>query len=280
MKQLLTFTIIAILTASCSTHQDEWYHIQQLDNSTYIISEPHSSQGNSSYLIIGEKDAILLDAGTGENNRQSMAQIADSLSPVPVTLLLSHFHFDHIGGASDFNAVGLPALPFLVNRLSADSILTLNKTEVLSDDTISLKVTRQYPVDEAIDLGQRKIEVLHTPGHSKASISLIDHERGYLFTGDLIYNGLLLVDDARAYQQSITAIYKHRDSGYRLFGAHGKPEVKYGYLANVKAAINSYLAHDGSIDSLKSIRFFGTSKQIYKKGDVAFIVGYTDAFIE
>ncbi|MBS2210908.1 MBL fold metallo-hydrolase [Carboxylicivirga mesophila] len=278
MKQLLTFIIIAIITISCSTNQDDWYQIQQLNKRTYSISEPNSSQRNSSFLIIGEKEAILLDAGTGENKMQSMAQVANSLSPVPVTLLLSHFHFDHIGGASDFRKVGLAALPFLANRLSADSILVLTKTEVLSDDTISLKIDRLYPVGEAIDLGNRNIQVLHTPGHSKASIALIDHEQRYIFTGDLIYNDLLLVNNCEAYLQSINTIQEHSNAGYRIFGSHGTPEVDYAHLVKVKEALTAYLADDGSFDSIRNISFFGTPKEVYQKGDVAFIVGYSDVF--
>ncbi|WP_439185168.1 MBL fold metallo-hydrolase [Carboxylicivirga taeanensis] len=278
MKQLLTFTIVAIITASCGTHQGDWYQIQELDRSTYIISEPLSSQRNSCFLIIGEQEAILLDAGTGENKMQSMAQVADSLSPVPITLLLSHFHFDHIGGASDFKAIGLPALPFLMNRLSADSILALTKTDVLSDDTLCLKISKLYSVGTAIDLGKRKIQVLHTPGHSKASITLIDHARRYIFTGDLIYNDLLLINNCEAYLQSINTIDAHSNSGYRIFGSHGTAEVNYKHLAKVKKAILAYQAGDGSFDSIKNLCFFGTPKEVYQKGDVAFMVGYTDVF--
>ena len=44
---------------------------------------------------------------------------------------------------------------------------------------------------EIIDIGDRKIEVLHTPGHSPGHLCFWEQKRGYIFTGDLIYNGTL-----------------------------------------------------------------------------------------
>ena len=40
---------------------------------------------------------------------------------------------------------------------------------------------------ESIDIGGRRIEVLHTPGHSPGHMCFWEKEKGYLYTGDLVY---------------------------------------------------------------------------------------------
>lgn len=63
MKQInyLLFLFLFISTA-CENEKNNWFEIVKLDSKTYIIKEPFSSQNNSCYLIIGEKEAIIFDS--------------------------------------------------------------------------------------------------------------------------------------------------------------------------------------------------------------------------
>ena len=45
--------------------------------------------------------------------------------------------------------------------------------------------------EEIIDLGNRKLKVIHTPGHSQGHCCFYEEERGYFYSGDLIYKGCL-----------------------------------------------------------------------------------------
>jgi len=270
--------ILLIILTSCGKHKNEWYLIKKVDDRTFIISEPKSSQKNSSFLILGSKEAILFDSGTGENKSESIILITRSLTKLPITLLLSHFHFDHIGNISDFNRIGMPEIQLLDNRISVDSLIYLTNSETLTKSTVTLKISKFFTVEKDIDLGNRKIKILPTPGHSKESISIIDSENGLIFTGDLIYNGLLLLDDCNAYVKSINEILENSDSKYRVFGSHGKPEVNYRQLVQIKKAIEIYFADSSSIKPIGQINFFGSTKDIYKIGDVSFIDGYIDAY--
>lgn len=45
---------------------------------------------------------------------------------------------------------------------------------------------------DRVDLGDRTFEVLHLPGHSPGSIALWDEASGVLFSGDAVYDGLLI----------------------------------------------------------------------------------------
>lgn len=275
---VLSVIVFLVISTSCGNQNNDWYRIRKIDNKTYIISEPKSSQSNSCFLILGSKEAILFDSGTGENRSESLNTVLGTLTDLPVTLLLSHFHFDHIGNINEFNCIGIPEIPEVEDKLSGDSLLYLTSEETLVKKRANVKISKRFQVGKDIDLGNRKIKILHTPGHSKESISIIDHENGYVFTGDLIYNGLLLIDDCNAYVNSINQIIEKSTSKYRVFGAHGKPETGYERLFKIKDAIEYYRSDSCSVKPFRQISFFGTTKNVYRIADVSFIDGYTDAF--
>jgi len=270
--------ILFVFSTGCAKKGKYWFLVEKLDDRTYIISEPNSSQGNSSFLIIGDEEAILFDSGTGENEGKGITHITDSITNLPLTLLLSHFHFDHIGNTDEFSLIGIPELSFLKNRFATDSILNLSYEEVLSENTNSLKISKLFPIGTEIDLGNRNIFILHTPGHSKESISIIDKESKYIFTGDLVYNGLLLVNDCNKYVNSINTLINNSDSTFRMFGSHGKPEVDFEQLQKIKDALECFQKPECKPESIKQINFFGSAKDMNNIGGISFIVGYVDVF--
>ena len=81
---------------------------------------------------------------------------------------------------------------------------------------------------EIIDLGDRKIKVIHTAGHSPGHICFWEQERSYLFTGDLIYKDTLFAyypsTDPEAYLQSLEAVAVL--SFKRLFPAHHSLDIQ------------------------------------------------------
>ncbi|MFA8433391.1 MAG: MBL fold metallo-hydrolase [Marinifilaceae bacterium] len=279
MKQIYTYILIlSICFAGCARKAKQWFVVEKLDNKTYVISEPNSSQGNSCFLLLGDREAILFDSGTGENEGKGIARITDTITNLPLTLLLSHFHFDHIGNTEEFSRIGIPELDCFRSRIARDSILNLSCKEVLSENTKSLKVSKCFPVGEEIDLGNRRITILHTPGHSRESISIVDRENKYVFMGDLAYNGLLLVNDCRKYVNSINCLLNRSDSTYRFFGSHGKSEVGFAHLQRIGDALECYQNPEWKPESVKQINFFGVVKDLITVDGVSFIVGYRDVF--
>ena len=72
------------------------------------------------------------------------------------------------------------------------------------------KPTRVLRDGDVIDIGGRRIEVCHTPGHSPGHMCFWEKERGYLFTGDLVYKDTLFAyypsTDPEAYLASLERI--------------------------------------------------------------------------
>ena len=93
------------------------------------------------------------------------------------------------------------------------------------------------PLNTPIDLGNRNIELISLPGHTDESVIVVDHSNKFIFTGDYIYNGELYVfgnAGLAIYEQSVDYLLANFSSDYRLFGAHGTPEVSYYKLQDLK----------------------------------------------
>lgn len=258
MKAKITFFTILLLTiSSCSKSpvstggdddnnppQENWYKTSTLNSGTHIIEEPKSSQANVSYLIKGTTKAIMFDTGSGENkgiNGVKIKYLINKLTDLPITLLLSHFHFDHNQNISEFDKIAFPDLSFLRQKV-VNGIYTFSSEELFSGSyPASTKVTEWLPVNTDIDLGNRIIQLVNIPGHTKESIAIIDKTNKMAFLGDYLYNGPLFLfdkNDINTYKQTVDYLILNLDSEYKLFGAHGFPEVSYSKLKNLQDFIS------------------------------------------
>src|SRR5258708_19036558 len=216
------------------------------------------------------QDVVAFYSGTG--NRDDVP-VVRSLTGFPVTVIPSHLHFDHVGALGRFDHTALIDLPSLRKRADADDgTHKLGRYEFLGFAD-GLPAPR-FAVDAwwfpgtDIDLGGRRLKVLHTPGHTPTCASLYDAERHQLFAGDLIYPGKLYAflpgASRRAYLETTRRLLEIIDPGTRIYTAHvaddpviiAAPEVEVADLRALEAtlvAIDSGKA--GSAGSL-SPRFF------------------------
>lgn len=222
---------------------DDWYAVEALDDSTFIIGEPKSSQYNVSYLIAGSLRALLVDTGSGERpaGTRSMREVAESLTSKPVMPMLTHFHFDHTGDLQSFDGALVLATPELKARADGGK-LQVRATESLAG-AHDLRIQAWVAPGEKIDLGERAIEARATPGHAHESASFIDHVRRYVFTGDFLYQHLgglvafLPGSDVTLYAAEIGKLLQATGDGYRYFGAHGVPEFDAAWTRKVHRAM-------------------------------------------
>jgi hydroxyacylglutathione hydrolase len=202
----------------------DYFIVETLDAATFAIGEPRYYQANYSYLIVGTRRAVLFDAGTGNRD---IVPVVRSLTRVPVTVIPSNLHFDHVGALGRFDHTALVDLPSLRKRAD-DGTLTLGRYEFLGfADGLP---ARSFAVDEwwfpgtDIDLGGRRLRVLHTPGHSPSSVSVYDAERRWLFAGDLIYPGKLYAflpgASRSAYLETTRRLLALLDPATRIYTAH------------------------------------------------------------
>jgi len=228
---------------------DDYFVVEQIDPATYAIGEPRYYQGNYSYLLLGTERAVLLDAGSG--NRDIVA-VVRSLTTLPVTVVPSHLHFDHVGALGRLDRTALLDAGDLRER-AHDGMLELERYEFLGFAD-GLRPPR-FRVDEwwraatLVDLGGRRLTVLHTPGHTPTSMSLYDAERRQLFCGDFIYPGLLYAflpgASRQAYLRTTGQLLAMLDAGTELLTAHladdpgiiAAPRLRMADLRALQAAL-------------------------------------------
>jgi len=215
----------------------DWFTIDKIDDTTYIISEYRHWEETHCYLLIGEKRCLLIDTGLGICNIYEQVR---KLTDKPVTAIATHIHWDHIGGHKyfpDFYA-HRAELPWLNGEfpLSIQTVrdMVVDRCDLPVDFDISAyemfqgTPTKILDGGEIIDIGGREITVLHTPGHSPGHLCFFEAARGYLFTGDLIYKGTLFAyypsTDPKAYLRSLETVAAL--PAKRLFPAHHSLDIK------------------------------------------------------
>uniref|UniRef100_UPI0032E36F58 MBL fold metallo-hydrolase n=1 Tax=Lacrimispora sp. TaxID=2719234 RepID=UPI0032E36F58 len=112
--------------------------------------------------------------------------------------------------------------------------------------------TRVLKDGDTIDLGGRKITVLHTPGHSPGHICFWEADRGYLFTGDLVYKDTLFAyypsTDPQAYLVSLEKIAALPVK--KIFPAHHSLDIQPEIVSRMRDAFSQLKAegrlHHGS----------------------------------
>ncbi|MFQ5920366.1 MAG: MBL fold metallo-hydrolase [Thermoplasmata archaeon] len=140
------------------------------------------------YLVLGQEAALLVDTGTGRRTDLVAGEIEAHLGGRALHyLVLTHRHFDHVGGARD-----LTARYGIEPRISADDAPPLVQGDAGSTGAsyfggsfgpIQVQVIQQ---GEKIDLGDGILEVIATPGHTVGSICLLGDD-GSLYTGDTVF---------------------------------------------------------------------------------------------
>ena len=81
---------------------DNWFTTERIDADTFAISEYKHWEKPHSYLLIGSKQALLIDTGLGISN---IKNVVSKLTSLPIFVVISHAHWDHIGVLGIFNCI-------------------------------------------------------------------------------------------------------------------------------------------------------------------------------
>lgn len=223
-----------------------WFRVYALPNRIFAIHEPWHAQGVISYLILGDDRALLFDTGMGISD---IRPVVSTLTALPVTVVNSHTHFDHIGCNAQYGEVlafdCAQAHAALAHGLSREELAPEVTPEQFyapyppgfSPETFSIQPCRMRPLSDGarLELGGRTLEVLHTPGHSEDSIMLLERSSGLLFAGDTYYPGRLFIyapgSDLLVYRKSMEALLSKLPPLRRLHPSHNLPQDDPARLA-------------------------------------------------
>jgi glyoxylase-like metal-dependent hydrolase (beta-lactamase superfamily II) len=203
-------------SADCGRDTDPVFQAHQLAADTYALRQNKCSSFEAPFLflLLGRETALLIDSGAEPEDgrplpiRETVQAILEERGDGDARLIVahSHNHGDHVYG----------------DRLLA----ARPDTEVLGADLPSVQAAfgiGRWPEDlGAIDLGGRRLAVLPTPGHEPAHVMFHDEATGALFSGDMLYPGLLTVRDWPAFRASAArlAAFARTNPVSHVLGCH------------------------------------------------------------
>jgi glyoxylase-like metal-dependent hydrolase (beta-lactamase superfamily II) len=255
---------------------DQWFEVYKIRPDVFVIYEPHQFEEVISYLIVGSQKAILFDTGMGISNIKA---VIEGLTKLPISVVNSHTHNDHVGDNWRFSDVyGMPTDFARTNAKgsTADAQAELAPGQICgtlptgfdpkSYRTKAFHISHRLHDGERIDLGGRTLEVLTTPGHTPDSIILLDEQNGLLFTGDTFYPGPIYLyrpeTDLDAYVVSVKKMAGLASRLQLLLPAHNVPVAEPSYHPRVLGAIQQVrLGQAKSVpnDGKREYRFEGFS---------------------
>ena len=258
------------------------HQVEKINESTWRINEFNLV---NAFLLEGKKNSALIDTGCGLGEiDKCVKEITDKM----LYVLLTHSHPDHAGGVYHFKS-----LPIYMN--SDDDSLKLwgmrtdngfrrmyietrgprlydgeirNLYSLLPNDNPDCTSFDYINIDDGsiIDLGERTLECIHTPGHTDGSICFLDRKNRLLFSGDTINRSIILMrqpDNStkliKIFHDSLLKIWKHEKEFDSLIIGHGNPILE-------KSIIKDYLE---ITDGLLSGSLRGSYEESgFRKGDV------------
>lgn len=231
---------------------EPWFEIYRIRPGVFALYEPKQFEEVISYLILGEKRAVLFDTGMGVGK---ISAVVGRLTSLPVVVINSHTHFDHVGGNAEFHEIWNRDLPYTrqnmrgqTNQYSRDALSRERLCGALPAgvDATSYSIrpwksSHALRDGERLDLGGRELEIIFTPGHTPDSLALLDRKNGLLFTGDTFYPGPIYLftpeTDFAAYARSVNRLAALQPHLKLLLPAHNVPVAEPFYLHRLAQAV-------------------------------------------
>lgn len=228
-----------------------WFDVKQIDDDTYVISEYGHTEETHCYLLKGSEGSVLIDTGIGVSD---IRKVTDQICSLPVTVLTTHAHWDHIGSHLSYNDIyvhendlewlkgSFPLPEAAVKKMIISGLRTVPENFNIDHYHIPVipDVCSMHEGD-IFDIGNRSITVIHTPGHSPGHCCFYEADREYLYTGDLVYKDRLDANypstDPVKFFESVNKISSLPVK--RVFPGHHDMNISVSLIKDIRDAFSS-----------------------------------------
>jgi glyoxylase-like metal-dependent hydrolase (beta-lactamase superfamily II) len=201
-----------------------------MDNVTMIAG----LAGELCYLIEGREKALLVDGLSGVGSLRAFVR---ELTDLPVELVLTHGHPDHMGAAFEYGRCFLHPDDIAALYESGDAerryafaASGAKDFTLRMEDTVPCVPIVTLPVEDGyiFDLGGAQMEVVAVPGHTWGSIVLLDRAARVVYSGDAVNANTLMFlggTSIEQYRESLLHLQSLADAYDVLWGGHGGVSV-------------------------------------------------------
>ncbi len=223
--------------------------------------------GEQYYLIEGSEKALLIDglAGVG-----SLRAFVRELTDLPVTLVNTHGHVDHIGADFEYGEVCIAPADIALLYAHSDTEMRLGfaksggtfaplPVEPRLDDVTVPGPIKTLPLSDGdiFDLGGVKLEVIAVPGHTNGTVVFLDRALGVVYSGDACNRNTLLFGEESTsieqYKESLLYFQSFEDSFELLWGGHGGAAERKTIIADAIGLCDEIMA--GTDDAVEAMGF-------------------------
>ncbi|WP_010530985.1 MBL fold metallo-hydrolase [Lentibacillus jeotgali] len=179
--------------------------------------------GTNCYIVHNDTDALIIDPG---GNPEAMTNYLTKEQVNPRAILLTHAHFDHIGGVDALRSYY--NIEVYLHDKEAEWLENpeYNGSTSFMGSKIVTKRAEHNLEQGRLAIGSITLKVIHTPGHSPGSVSFLFSDQQLVISGDVLFNqGIGRTDlpggDMSVLERSIRdSLYQLPDS-YTVYPGHG-----------------------------------------------------------
>ena len=241
--------------------KQDYYTICNITDSVFQINMHNHV---FSYLIIGNQKALLIDTGWGTVDIKS---IAESLTSLPLIVVNTHGHLDHIYGNYLFDEIyikdedahlinfdyTIEKREYVMSRFGQPELpkgMTLEDWKNAKPSKILSLNSLKY-----FDLGDRIVDIIDIAGHTIGSVGFIDRKEKILFTGDSVKDDLITMHfnmstNLQTYLNSINNLINIKDRFVKMYSSHTLNPLDPEFLFEIKNAVSQII--EGEIEGLSN----------------------------
>lgn len=228
--------------------------VNQIDKITWQLIEGVGRGAAYSYLLEGTDSAVLIDTGYGLSNLRSACK---KLCGKPTFVINTHGHLDHISKNGDFNLSFIHPSDikvfdehssysfrkkFIFDRMEKKNIpksffyLPIYGRKYRKQCVVRMSKEVGFLHDGMeFELGDRKLRIIHTPGHTMGSVCIYEKQTNRIYSGDMICSqGVLLnfehSSTVEVYKRSLLELKYISNSNTRFFPGHQLSPIDHTWI--------------------------------------------------